>query len=274
MVDNAPDSALARVLQEAIIDEYTAIASYEAVIKAFGPVRPFVNIVEAERTHVNALLPLLERYGIPVPEDTWSTQLRTPASLLEACKIAVDAEKANVAMYDKLLSATQAPDVRAVLLRLQEASRDRHLPAFERCVARESGRGRRWTATACWWRSRTSWRLRTRSDLRHARPRPKGVNATSLSRNASDRDGDPCGKHQDTRGRGQQRRRPADHPERPRLEVHRPAVGVEDRLVHHLRQRRVREDGVHQVRFRRLQGARDSVALDQLGDFGAHHVRA
>jgi rubrerythrin len=130
---------VAEVLREALIDEYRAIASYQKVIDAFGPVRPFVNIIEAERTHVQALLPLFERYGVPVPEAT--TAVQVPSSILEACRSAVEAEKANVALYDRLLSATQAPDVRAVLLRLQEASRDQHLPAFERCVAREIGKG-------------------------------------------------------------------------------------------------------------------------------------
>ena len=132
---------VAEVLREALIDEYQAIASYQKVIDAFGPVRPFVNIIEAERTHVQALLPLFERYGVPVPEDTSTTAVQVPSSILEACRSAVEAENANVALYDRLLSATQAPDVRAVLLRLQEASRDRHLPAFERCVARETGEG-------------------------------------------------------------------------------------------------------------------------------------
>jgi rubrerythrin len=141
MVENAPVSSLADVLREALIDEYQAIAFYQKVIDAVGPVRPFVNIIEAEQTHVNALLPLFERYGVPLPEGTLTTQFLAPASVLEACRIAVEAEKANVAMYERLLSATEAPDVRAVLLRLQEASRDRHLPAFERCVAREAGEG-------------------------------------------------------------------------------------------------------------------------------------
>lgn len=141
MTDNAPDSSVAEVLREALIDEYQAIAIYQKVIDAFGPVRPFANIIEAERTHVQALLPLFERYGVPVPEDASATSSGVPSSILEACRNAVEAERANVAMYDRLLSATQAPDVRAVLTRLQEASRDRHLPAFERCVARETGEG-------------------------------------------------------------------------------------------------------------------------------------
>lgn len=141
MTDEAPVSSVAEVLREALIDEYQAIAVYQKVIDAFGAVRPFVNIIEAERTHVQALLPLFERYGVPVPEDASTPPAAVPSSILEACRKAVEAEKANVAMYDRLLRATQTPDVRAVLARLQAASRDRHLPAFERCVARETGEG-------------------------------------------------------------------------------------------------------------------------------------
>ena len=36
----------------------------------------------------------------------------------------------------------------------------------------------------------------------------------------------------------------------------------------------MREDGVHEVRLDQLGGLADGVALDQLGDFGADHVRA
>jgi hypothetical protein len=70
MTENTPDPSVAEVLREALIDEYQAIAVYQNVIDAFGPVRPFTNIIEAERTHVQALLPLFARYGVPVPEET------------------------------------------------------------------------------------------------------------------------------------------------------------------------------------------------------------
>lgn len=139
MAQTTHHSPLADVLREALVDEYRAISSYQKIIEVFGAVRPFVNIIEAERAHVNALLPLFEKYGIPIPDDTGTTDVQAPGSILEACRAGVEAEKANVAMYDRLLSAIASPDVRAVLLRLQEASRERHLPAFERCVLRESG---------------------------------------------------------------------------------------------------------------------------------------
>ena len=62
--------------------------------------------------------------------------ISVPESLLAACQMGVEAELANVAMYDSLLAATDLPDVVEVLQRLQAASRDHHLPAFQRCVER------------------------------------------------------------------------------------------------------------------------------------------
>lgn len=46
---------------EALDDEHKAIATYERAIVDFGPVRPFLNTVEAERGHVEALRRLFDR---------------------------------------------------------------------------------------------------------------------------------------------------------------------------------------------------------------------
>jgi rubrerythrin len=123
-------------LTEALEDEYKARATYQKVIEKFGLVRPFANIVEAEDRHVAALLSLFEQYRIPVPEDHWAARVTVPDTLAEACRKAIEAEKENMAIYDRLLAATPEPDVRRVLENLQAASRDRHLPAFERCISR------------------------------------------------------------------------------------------------------------------------------------------
>ena len=48
---------LSNVLIEAIDDEYKARATYRLVIREFGEIRPFINIVEAESRHIEALLP-------------------------------------------------------------------------------------------------------------------------------------------------------------------------------------------------------------------------
>ncbi|WP_434150845.1 ferritin-like domain-containing protein [Methylocaldum gracile subsp. desertum] len=130
------NSSLKDRLTEALDDEYKALAAYRKVIEKFGPIRPFVNIVEAEARHAAALLSLFERYGVPVPEDRWPERVTAPDTVEEACRSAVEAEIYNMAMYDRLLAATPEPDVRRVLENPRSASRDRHLPAFKRCFQR------------------------------------------------------------------------------------------------------------------------------------------
>lgn len=126
-------------LREALDDEYKARATYQGVIDRFGPVRPFVNIIEAEERHANALLRLFERFGIEPPKDRWAGQVPAPSSLAEACKAGVEAEIENAAMYAWLLAQVSDARVRDVLTRLQQASQQRHLPAFRRCAERRSG---------------------------------------------------------------------------------------------------------------------------------------
>lgn len=126
-------------MREALDDEYKARATYQGVIDRFGPVRPFVNIIEAEERHANALLRLFERFGIEPPKDRWAGQVPAPSSLAEACKAGVEAEIENAAMYERLLAQVGDAKVRDVLTRLQQASQQRHLPAFRRCAERRSG---------------------------------------------------------------------------------------------------------------------------------------
>lgn len=129
---------LAEALVAALQDEYKARATYRKVIAAHGEVRPFVNIVEAEERHVQALVRAFERHGLSVPRDTWPTRVTTPATLRQACAAAVATERENASLYDRLIEAVaDHPDVRETFNRLRSASRDRHLPAFERCVERE-----------------------------------------------------------------------------------------------------------------------------------------
>ncbi len=72
MLSDAEVSAL----HEALDDEYKAVATYDRVLADFGAVRPFTNIVEAERRHVRVLADTFDRYGLPLPANTWDD--RTP----------------------------------------------------------------------------------------------------------------------------------------------------------------------------------------------------
>lgn len=125
-------------LFEALDDEYQAWATYDQVIRDFGNVRPFSNIREAEARHINALCSLLNTYSIPVPDNTWPDRVARYRSLQEACEAGVSAEIANGQLYDRLLKSTKRPDIRRVYRHLQDASQQRHLSAFQRCVERQA----------------------------------------------------------------------------------------------------------------------------------------
>jgi rubrerythrin len=129
---------LSEILMAALDDEWHAEATYAAIIDRFGPVRPFINIIEAERRHAEAILQQLQRLGIAVPANRWSrADVPAPDTFADACEQAIAAEIENVALYDRLLPQIDDPAARHVLERLQAASRERHLPAFRRCLARQ-----------------------------------------------------------------------------------------------------------------------------------------
>ncbi|MGV2829353.1 ferritin-like domain-containing protein [Myxosarcina sp. GI1(2024)] len=124
---------LERALVEALEDEYKARATYRLVINKFGQIRPFINILESEEGHIQALLSLFQKYQIPIPVDNWAEKVTVPASVLEACQIGVEAEIENGEMYRRLLAVTEEyPDVRRVFSNLQRASQENHLRAFQR----------------------------------------------------------------------------------------------------------------------------------------------
>ena len=128
-------------LKEALDDEYRSFATYDQVLADFGEVRPFSNIREAESRHIEALCGLFARYGLPVPENPWKGKVERYASLQAACEAGVAAEIANAEIYERLLKATERPDILSVFRNLRDASQQRHLPAFERCAQGSSGSG-------------------------------------------------------------------------------------------------------------------------------------
>lgn len=129
-------------LVAALADERRAHATYEAVVAKFGEARPFSNIVGAERRHESFLMPLFEKYKVPIPANEFvKEKVLVPGTLSEACRQAVEGEKANIAMYERFLVFAQEPDIRQTFSYLRDASNNNHLPAFERCSVRK-GPGR------------------------------------------------------------------------------------------------------------------------------------
>ncbi|MFD2446546.1 ferritin family protein [Bacillus sp. CGMCC 1.16607] len=126
---------LPQMLTFALQDEYLAQARYDNILGNFGYIRTFAQIKEAEMRHINALLPLFERYQLPLPEDKSQSFVTTPESIKAAYADGVQGEIDNISMSERFLSLNIPNDIRTVFSQLRNASLN-HLSAFERGLAR------------------------------------------------------------------------------------------------------------------------------------------
>ncbi|WP_433745856.1 ferritin family protein [Falsibacillus pallidus] len=131
----AASLTLPQMLTYAMQDEYLAQARYNNILGTFGSIRTFVQIKEAELRHISALMPLFERYQVPIPTDISQSFVSTPESVKAAYAAGVQGEIDNIAMYNKFLSFNLPSDVQMVFSQLRNASQN-HLAAFERGLAR------------------------------------------------------------------------------------------------------------------------------------------
>lgn len=128
------DATLSTQLETAIDDEYRAEAIYLRVLADFGTVLPFSNIVGAEERHSTALARLFANRGWDVPVNTWTVDnVPSFTTVTAACQAGVEAELANIEIYDQLLSETLPVDVMPVFTTNRRASLERHLPALQTC---------------------------------------------------------------------------------------------------------------------------------------------
>jgi hypothetical protein len=129
-MDGVDSFTIKEALTYSIEDELLARAEYEEIMEKYGEIRPFVNIIEAEKKHIEYLEPLLEKYGVEYPVIPDNSVI-LPDSLEESYRIGVEAEIANIAMYEKLLKNELPEDIRDIFIKLKNASKN-HLKAFER----------------------------------------------------------------------------------------------------------------------------------------------
>ncbi len=133
---NATLLTISEMLTYALQDEYLAQSRYDNILETFGYIPTFAQIKEAELRHINALLPLFERYQVPLPEDISKSFVSTPDNIKAAFAAGVQGEKENIAMYEKFLRYQIPNDVRLVFSRLHDASMN-HLAAFEKGLERK-----------------------------------------------------------------------------------------------------------------------------------------
>ena len=87
----------------------------------------------------SALAEIFDRYGLPLPANTWDDRAPRYESIRAACSAGVEGEIENGAMYDRLIAVTTHADIIEVFENLQRASQENHLAAFRRCTARHEG---------------------------------------------------------------------------------------------------------------------------------------
>ncbi len=125
------DYTVEEMLSLAIEDEYQAQAMYSAITETYGVIRPFSNVIKAEETHISLLTPLLNQYGVTLPDKDWASLNTVPESLEASYTAGITAEKNNIAMYESFLKKELPADVKDAFNLLLNASK-KHLAAFER----------------------------------------------------------------------------------------------------------------------------------------------
>ncbi len=132
--------SLQSMLTYAIQDEYSARAEYEAIMAKFGNMKPFSNIIQSEQSHIAWLKDAYAARKLSVPADEASKHTVIPVTLKSAFEIGVQAEIANIAMYDQFLATevVKKPEnatLKSLFTRLRDASRN-HLKAFQRGLSK------------------------------------------------------------------------------------------------------------------------------------------
>lgn len=134
------DLSIQDMLRYAIEDEYLARAEYVAIMEAYGSIRPFSSIKEAETNHIAWITEAYEALGLPAPSDQGARHAILPSSLKEAYETGVQAELDNIAMYERFLGEDEFgggrnAELRILFENLSRAS-ENHLRAFRNQLAR------------------------------------------------------------------------------------------------------------------------------------------
>ncbi|WP_333805516.1 ferritin family protein [Sulfurospirillum sp.] len=127
-------SSLEEVLQCAYDGEVKAYEIYSAVVETLGEVSPFLQIIQAEQTHQEALIAIAQVHNVTLVRNM-PNHISIPKTLRECCELGVASEIQTLQRYNELLvHVTAHPEVQDLFYRLQAASFNNHLPAFRNAV--------------------------------------------------------------------------------------------------------------------------------------------
>jgi len=127
------DDASRAALLKAIEHEREGIDLYGAVIAKHCNIRPFAQILEAEKRHETDLINVAKRFALNVPAHA-ATKPNVPDTVKDACEAAVKWERDTGSLFNQLSADVKRPGIKNTLTRQASTATERHLPAFERCV--------------------------------------------------------------------------------------------------------------------------------------------
>jgi rubrerythrin len=128
------DAVTVDALHAALLDEYAMMSYYRRAAQRFGPVRPFVHLLQAERRHAQALVHIFERGRVIPPRPAEADEIAVPDELIAAIEQALQRERANADLYTKLRAEVSEESVRVVFDRLRTASEQRHVQGLQRAL--------------------------------------------------------------------------------------------------------------------------------------------
>jgi hypothetical protein len=135
LFDTTVSYSVAEMLTLAIEDEYSAKATYQALLVLFPQARIIENLLAAEQKHIDALVPLFETYNITIPLESTIPLTVAYGSIQEAALDIVAKEVSNITMYAHFLTQSDLPtDVEFLFTNLMNAS-IKHQAAGERVAA-------------------------------------------------------------------------------------------------------------------------------------------
>lgn len=121
----------------AIQDEYSAFAEYDYILNNFDVTKPFSNIINAEASNIDMLLPLFATYQIEVPYNDAENHLIPVVDLVDTFRTGVAAEILNIDMYNLFLEEDLPDDIKDIFIALRDAS-IKHLDAFQKNLDKNS----------------------------------------------------------------------------------------------------------------------------------------
>lgn len=111
----ANDAVAHALIDSLVVDEARAADRYQRIVNRFGGVAPFAELAVAPLPRLDALLDVVSRRGWVAPDPfAGSIGLEVYADVAGACDVAARFTRLMVSRYDRLLTRTLAPDIRAV----------------------------------------------------------------------------------------------------------------------------------------------------------------